>query len=231
MLTDFGLARAADDVSITRQGIIAGTPEYMSPEQARGEALDGRSDLFSLGCVLYEMATGVSPFRTDSTIATLRRIVEDQPASMASLIPELLPWFCSIVERLLSKDPAQRFDSASEVNQVLAGCLAHLQQPTSVPLPVFHAVKDPMKVLSASDALFLLLRLFGNMFLGRGVIEGWPVCVYPKPPCDKLPFFYSPIWALTIIPVWFFCFVTILHTLFDILSLVPDSKRDGPNEF
>ena len=64
VLTDFGLARAADDVALTRWGIIAGTPQYMSPEQARGEALDGRSDLFSLGCVLYEMATGVSPFRS-----------------------------------------------------------------------------------------------------------------------------------------------------------------------
>ncbi len=135
VLTDFGLARAADDVSMTRQGIIAGTPEYMSPEQARGEALDGRSDLFSLGCVLYEMATGVSPFRTESTLATLRRIVDEQPAAMASLVPELPPWFSHIVRRLLSKDPAQRFASASEVSQLLEQCLSHLQQPASVPLP------------------------------------------------------------------------------------------------
>jgi serine/threonine-protein kinase len=106
VITDFGLARAADDVSMTRLGVVAGTPEYMSPEQARGEALDGRSDLFSLGCVLYEMATGVSPFRGDSTMATLRRIVDEKPAAMASLGPELPPWFNGIVERLLSKDPA-----------------------------------------------------------------------------------------------------------------------------
>ncbi len=135
VITDFGLARAADDVSMTRLGVVAGTPEYMSPEQARGEALDGCSDLFSLGCVLYEMATGVSPFRTDSTMATLRRIVDEQPAAMASLVPELPPWFGHIVERLLSKDPAQRFASAGEVSQLLEQCLSHLQQPTSVPLP------------------------------------------------------------------------------------------------
>ena len=135
VLMDFGLARAADDVSMTRWGIIAGTPQYMSPEQARGEPLDGRSDLFSLGCVLYEMATGVSPFRADSTMATLRRLIDDPPQAMASLNPELPPWFIAIVDRLLEKDPSRRFASAKEVSELLEGCLAHLQQPASVPLP------------------------------------------------------------------------------------------------
>ncbi|HEV3436813.1 MAG TPA: protein kinase, partial [Gemmata sp.] len=135
VLTDFGLARAADDVSMTRWGIIAGTPQYMSPEQAKGEPLDGRSDLFSLGCVLYEMATGVSPFRTDSAMATMRRLVDESPQAMASLNPEVPPWFISIVDRLLEKDPSRRFGSAKEVSELLEGCLAHLQQPTSVPLP------------------------------------------------------------------------------------------------
>ena len=135
VLTDFGLARAADDVTLTRWGIIAGTPQYMSPEQARGEPLDGRSDLFSLGCVLYEMATGVSPFRTDSVMATMRRLVDDSPRAMASLNPELPPWFIAIVDRLLEKDPSRRFGSAKEVSELLEGCLAHVQQPNSVPLP------------------------------------------------------------------------------------------------
>ncbi len=135
VITDFGLARAADDVALTRWGIIAGTPQYMSPEQARGEPLDGRSDLFSLGCVLYEMATGVSPFRTDSMMATMRRLVDDPPQALASLNPELPPWFIAIVDRLLEKDPSRRFGSAKEVSELLERCLAHLQQPANVPLP------------------------------------------------------------------------------------------------
>ncbi|MHB1037935.1 MAG: protein kinase domain-containing protein [Pirellulales bacterium] len=135
LLTDFGLARAADDVSMTRWGIIAGTPQYMSPEQARGEPLDARSDLFSLGCVLYEVATGVSPFRADSVMATLRRLVDDPPPAIGALNPELPPWFIGIVQRLLEKDPSQRFRSAKEVSELLEGCLAHVQQPASVPLP------------------------------------------------------------------------------------------------
>ncbi|MGO9111323.1 MAG: protein kinase domain-containing protein [Thermoguttaceae bacterium] len=146
VLTDFGLARAADDVSMTRWGVIAGTPQYMSPEQARGEPLDGRSDLFSLGCVLYEMATGVSPFRADSTVATLRRLIDDTPPAMASLNAELPPWFVGIVERLLEKDPARRFGSAKEVSDLLEGCLAHLQQPTSVPVPAVLPAPAPRGV-------------------------------------------------------------------------------------
>ena len=73
-LTDFGLARAADDASLTKTGIIAGTPQYMSPEQARGETVDARTDLFSLGSVMYTMCTGRPPFRADSAVATLRRV-------------------------------------------------------------------------------------------------------------------------------------------------------------
>jgi serine/threonine protein kinase/WD40 repeat protein len=148
VLTDFGLARAADDVSLTRWGIIAGTPEYMSPEQARGEPLDGRSDLFSLGCVLYEMATGVSPFRADSTLATMRRLVDESPRAMASLNPELPPWFISLVRRLLEKNPSRRYGSAKEVSELLESCLAHVQQPANVPLPAEFAKRPPHSLRS-----------------------------------------------------------------------------------
>ena len=175
VITDFGLARAADDVSMTRLGVVAGTPEYMSPEQARGEALDSRSDLFSLGCVLYEMATGVSPFRSDSTIATLRRIVDDRPAAIASLAPELPPWFSYIVERLLSKDPTQRFASASEVSQLLEACLSHLQQPASVPLPaslVPHANRRRSIFNSNKKGILTMLGTLGTALLGMMLWQG-----------------------------------------------------------
>jgi serine/threonine protein kinase len=174
VLTDFGLARAADDVSMTRWGIIAGTPEYMSPEQARGEALDGRSDLFSLGCVLYEMATGVSPFRADSTMATLRRIVDEQPAAMSSLAPDLPPWFREIVERLLSKDPSRRFASASEVRALLEQCLSHIQQPAVAPPPTSLALRDAghRRMFTArGQALFALLGASGIAWLAFATFQ------------------------------------------------------------
>jgi serine/threonine protein kinase len=80
-ITDFGLARAADDASLTQSGLIAGTPMYMAPEQAQGRATDQRADLFSLGSVLYVMCTGRPPFRASNAMAVLKRVTEDTPRS------------------------------------------------------------------------------------------------------------------------------------------------------
>ena len=94
-ITDFGLARAADDATLTRTGTIAGTPQYMSPEQARGESVDQRSDLFSLGCLLYAVCTGVPPFRASSSYGVLQRICNNQPRSILEINPDIPVWFKS----------------------------------------------------------------------------------------------------------------------------------------
>ena len=105
LLTDFGLARAVDDASITRTGVIAGTPQYMSPEQARGEAASmARSDLFGLGCVLYAMCTGRPPFRADSSYAMLRMITDEQAAPrFVEIDPDMPEWLCLLISRLMAK--------------------------------------------------------------------------------------------------------------------------------
>ena len=121
-ITDFGLARAADDASLTRSGTVAGTPMYMSPEQARGDTLDHRSDLFSLGSVLYALVTGRPPFRAETTLAVLKRVAEDTPRPIREVIPEVPEWFCRIVEKLHAKDPAERFQTAQEVADLLTDC-------------------------------------------------------------------------------------------------------------
>jgi serine/threonine-protein kinase len=135
MLTDFGLARAVDDASLTRTGVIAGTPQYMSPEQARGEAIDARSDLFSLGSVLYAMCTGRPPFRAETSYGILRRITDSEPRPIREVNPDIPDWLVAIIAKLHAKDPAQRFASADELARLLEQCLAHVQQPTAVPLP------------------------------------------------------------------------------------------------
>jgi serine/threonine protein kinase len=136
LLTDFGLALAVDDASITRTGIIAGTPQYMSPEQARGGSVDARSDLFGLGCVLYAMCTGHPPFRADSSYAILRMITDNEPRSIREINPDIPEWLCLLISRLMAKSPDARFGNALEVAALLEQGLAHVQQPASVPLPV-----------------------------------------------------------------------------------------------
>ena len=178
VLTDFGLARAGDDVSMTRCGVIAGTPQYMSPEQARGESLDGRSDLFSLGCVLYEMATGTSPFLADTTMATLRRLIDEPPPAMASLNAELPPWFVKIVERLLEKDPTERFASAKEVSDLLEKCLAHLQQPNQAALPAALTRTAgsgvPRPFYRTIRGVFIMLSLLGIGLISAFIAQTSP---------------------------------------------------------
>jgi len=126
-ITDFGLARTADDASISQSGIIAGTPMYMAPEQAKGETLDQRADLFSLGSVLYQMAAGRAPFRANGTVAVLKRVAEDTPRDIREITPETPQWLCDIIAKLHAKNPDDRYQSAREVADVLADCEAQLK--------------------------------------------------------------------------------------------------------
>lgn len=114
-ITDFGLARAADDASMTQSGVIAGTPMYMAPEQAHGDALDHRADLFSLGSVLYTMCTGRPPFRAKSTLGVLKRVAEDTPRPIREIIPEVPQWLCDLITQLQAKNPDDRIGTAQEV--------------------------------------------------------------------------------------------------------------------
>ena len=118
-LTDFGVARAADDASLTQSGMIVGTPMYMAPEQARGDPVDYRADLFSLGSVLYAMVTGRPPFRASNSLAVLKRVSEDTPRPVREIIPEVPEWLCEIIARLHAREPGDRFQSASEVADLL----------------------------------------------------------------------------------------------------------------
>jgi WD40 repeat protein len=132
-LTDFGLARVADDASLSQSGVVAGTPQYMAPEQARGEPVDVRADLFSLGSVLYAMCTGRPPFQAPGTMAVLKRVCEDTPRPVREINADVPEWLADVITRLHAKDPAGRFQSAAEVAQVLGERVAGLQRPALSP--------------------------------------------------------------------------------------------------
>jgi hypothetical protein len=155
-ITDFGLARAVDDVSVTQTGVIAGTPQYMAPEQAKGEPLDHRCDLFSLGSVLYALCTGQAPFRGSTSLGVLKRVCEETPRPIRELNPDIPEWLCAVIDKLHAKAPAERFQSAAELAEVLGCYLAHLQQP-STPLPMgmvpAAAAQKPRPAMTAREWL------------------------------------------------------------------------------
>lgn len=126
---DFGIAKAMasadgegaplDNIPLTTTGALVGTVRYMSPEQASGEAVDGRTDIWSLGVVLYELAAGRPPFNKDSLTATVVDIVSREPASLASLVPHAPDALVRVVERALRKERAGRFQTAAEMAEEL----------------------------------------------------------------------------------------------------------------
>lgn len=145
-LADFGLARAADDASLTRSGVVTGSPLFMSPEQARGETADHRSDLFGLGCVMYAMCAGHPPFRASSPLAVLKRVCDDAPRSLREVNPDVPDWLEAIVFKLLAKEPEERFESAAEVSELLGQHLRYMQQPDASAPP---KVEIPASALPA----------------------------------------------------------------------------------
>ena len=147
-VTDFGIAHMDDGGSShTQVGAVLGTPQYMSPEQARGEKIDGRSDLFAAGIVLYQMLSGERPFRGDSLVAIATKIVNDEPPPLNAKRPDVPAALRRVVERCLAKKPEQRYQSGAELTEALKKVLLQLDEqareqnkPRIVPLRVKWAL-------------------------------------------------------------------------------------------
>ena len=146
-ILDFGLAKSfldgMEDDSLTAHGAVLGTFYAMSPEQASGEAVDARSDLFSLGVMLYEMLSGRSPFRSGSSAETLRRVLTHQPPPLGALRPDLPPELAALVDRLLAKDREARPASAREVSAILARAIPDAASPLGPSWDSEMVTEDP----------------------------------------------------------------------------------------
>ncbi len=114
-VTDFGIARAEPSEPLTKTGAVLGTATYFSPEQAQGFALDGRSDVYALGVVLYEMLTGVAPFTASSPVSVAYKHVREAPAPPSTLVPDLPGAMDRIVLTAMAKDVDQRYQSAQDL--------------------------------------------------------------------------------------------------------------------
>ena len=152
LVTDFGIARAADGAE-TAVGELLGTPEYMSPEQAAGEAVDSRSDVYSLGVVAYYMVSGQLPFTAPTIQAVLAKQLTQAPPPVLSLTPALPRSLANAIDTCLIKDPSRRFQSAEAFSDALAPTLVRRRE---VPVPV-RAFLDPRKMwaLAVSPAMMI----------------------------------------------------------------------------
>lgn len=128
ILTDFGIAKSLNNDlnQLTQAGSTVGTPKYMSPEQARGQRLDGRSDLYSLGVMFYQMLSGVAPFRGESMATLMFKIANEPHASVFEARPELagaLPCIAAVIDKALSKNPDDRYQSGQEFATAIKACI------------------------------------------------------------------------------------------------------------
>lgn len=180
-ITDFGLARAiVENVNLTSRGVAIGTPGYMSPEQVRGEELDSRSDLFAMGCVIYAMFTGHSPFHGRTMLEIARRVDSYEPPRLHEIDKSIPEFIDAIVARLLMKSPDERYQSAAEVADVLNRHLALLNQTPSDRLPAALQMElfqrrpatNRWRLAATGLTALALLIATGLAFWSRGI--GWP---------------------------------------------------------
>lgn len=164
---DFGLARTADDASrLTQTGIIVGTLHYMSPEQCRGDDLDLRTDIYSLGVALYEMLTGKSPFKASNEAALIHKIVYEAPPDVLSQNPDIPPELGAVVARAMAKNRDDRYGSVSEFLDDLHNLeTVRIEPPTASrkpespkpPRPKKRGLSGKAKLLIAASVLVILL--------------------------------------------------------------------------
>ena len=163
---DFGIARSMSASGMTRTGALMGTPTYMSPEQAQGQKVDARSDLYTLGVILYELLTGATPFQADNPMATLVKRIQEKPVPPIDLEPAVPPPLNRIVLKMLGTSPADRYQSAAEI----IADLDAWQKPrtgagTLTVAPARGGRDIPIRIAAA--ALLIMSAIVGWMYLHR----------------------------------------------------------------
>jgi hypothetical protein len=164
-LGDFGLAVALDRSRLTQAGMMVGTVHYMPPEQAMGGTVDARSDLYSLGAMLYEMVTGRPPFVGDESVAIITQHLNTPPVAPSWHVPDLPAGLEALILRLLEKDPAKRPSSTAEARQALAAVLV----PTPTPPPTLGEGPrgSPLPGLGEGTGVRPADPLYRRVFIGR----------------------------------------------------------------
>jgi tRNA A-37 threonylcarbamoyl transferase component Bud32 len=168
---DFGIARAVEDsgATMTQTANVLGTAQYLSPEQARGESVDARSDIYSTGCLLYELLTGRPPFQGESPVAVAYQHVREMPATPSDLVPDIDAGTDAIVMKALAKNPENRYQTAAEMRQDVQR--AERGSPVAAPAVLAAPVTQPLSAVSApADASSGKRRTGAYVGLGLAVV-------------------------------------------------------------
>ena len=199
---DFGLAKVTEremrpgSLILTQEGMVFGTPEFMSPEQARGEKLDGRSDIYSLGIILYELLTGKLPFDAAQPMEYIQRHIKEVPIPIHVRAPSRTfpPGLWDVINKTLAKRPNDRFQSASEFGQALQAILTPSQPPLSQPPPAQNPQFTPPgpyspQAQNGSQSAMNAPRANPNANAIPATIQGLPTPAIPAPvaPAPALP--------------------------------------------
>jgi tetratricopeptide (TPR) repeat protein/predicted Ser/Thr protein kinase len=171
---DFGIAHSLETPGMTQTGALMGTPEYMSPEQAKGQKVDPRSDLFALGIIFYEMLTGISPFKADTALATLLKRTQERPCTPAELDPAIPKAISDVVMKCLEIDRDHRYSTAREILEDLGQemptsvrTVAPTLPPLALPGPTDISFLQRYRLWIAGGAVVLLLAVLGIAFRGK----------------------------------------------------------------
>ena len=192
---DFGIARAATDTSgATQTAAVIGTAAYLSPEQARGDHVDARSDLYSTGCLLFELVSGVPPFTGDSPVAVAYQHVREQPDPPSAFDGTLPPEVDAVVLKAMAKDPAQRYQTASEMREdllraragqaVVAPAVVETSAVAALPASVLADPRRRRTTRGLVVATFLLLLVgigAGTAAVVRSAVDGTSDGLVPTP--------------------------------------------------
>lgn len=193
LLLDFGIARApevaSEDEPVTSTGMLLGTPAYMAPEQAAGRKVDERADLFSLGVLLYEMATDVQPFRSDSVYSTLTALATVQPPSAITLRADLPPVLCDLIDRLMEKSPDGRWPTSAGELASLLGRLASSEAETVFLPPRPQPRRRSYRWL----AVLLSLLLIPAAYFGWRMVQTPTPVVHGATPDERLREFVAQL--------------------------------------
>lgn len=204
ILMDFGIAKIVGGSQHTATGAVLGTARYMSPEQIKGERVDARSDIYSLGVMLFEMVNGRPPFEADSAMTLMMMHVQNPVPDLSQLQPDVPPALAHVIHKALSKDPAHRFRSAAEFATALRQLDTAVvtppplgvpqrqpqreRQPASAPPPIVPPASKPvtpwlkwLAIAGGAVVALLLLWLVGSQFLGNGDENNAVTAVTPSP--------------------------------------------------